>query len=427
MVSGLSISRASFPSPYQKFTKQLSLLLPALITDSKLCSRSSSEEFKHYESKKSSMTDGLNLNAANQSVFGSHSIDGLSWNYIEISESTDIEVLDGTEENENGKYVFNVSTTSPQNNNRFLLRLAASSSNMRNEWVSVLKRVAQTASDNNFRSNQLERTMRIAKELSNLIVYCRSVPFAKDKIGNFTEMSSFAEHKAEKWISPAECSFMMNYHKKQFTRVYPKGLRAKSSNFDPTKFWNCGVQMTALNYQTPDRAMQINQAKFRQNRCSGYVLRPNFMFELDGVDFSIKFDPYDPKTLDCPPMYLSLTILSGRHLGRNSDKGYVSPYVEIEIAGIEADQSKRKTSTIRDNGLNPVWNETFNFEIRCSELAFLRIAVFDEDSTKNARFLGHGTYPVECICRRGYRSIPLMNEYSEELELSTLLVRIHLE
>lgn len=373
------------------------------------------------------MTDGLNLNAANQSVIGSHSIDGLSWNYIEISESTDIEVSESCEENESGKYVFNVSTTSPQNNNKFLLRLAASTSSMRNEWVSVLRRVAQTASDNNFRSNQLERTMRIAKELSNLIVYCRSVPFAKDKIGNFTEMSSFADHKAEKWISPAECSFMMNYHKKQFTRVYPKGLRATSSNFDPTKFWNCGVQMTALNYQTPDRAMQINQAKFRQNRCSGYVLRPNFMFEIDGIDYSIKFDPYDATTLDCPTINLSLTILSGRHLGRNSDKGYVSPYVEIEIAGIEADQSKRKTSTIRDNGLNPVWNETFKFEIRCSELAFLRVTVFDEDSTKNARFLGHGTYPIECICRRGYRSIPLMNEYSEELELSTLLVRIQLE
>lgn len=189
--------------------------------------------------------------------------------------------------------------------------------------------------------------------------------------------------------------------------------------------------MTALNYQTPDRAMQINQAKFRQNRSSGYVLRPDFMFEIDGVDYSIKFDPYDPKTLDCRPLYLQLTILSGRHLGRHlgrdSSKGYVSPYVEIEIAGIEADQSKRKTKTIHDNGLNPVWNETFNFEIRCSELAFLRIAVYDENSTKNARFLGHGTYPVECICRRGYRSIPLMNEYSEELELSTLLVRIQLE
>lgn len=361
-----------------------------------------------------------------QETYGSHCIDGVTWNYIQISETTNIEVVDDQEDLAVAKYAFNISTLS-QNNNRFILKLAASNENMRNEWIAILKRLAQTASDNNFRSNQLERTMRIAKELSNLIVYCRSVPFAKDKIGNFTEMSSFAEHKAEKWISPTECGFIMKYHEKQFTRVYPKGLRAKSSNFDPIKFWNCGVQMTALNYQTPDRAMQINQAKFRQNRCSGYVLRPEFMFEANNQDSCIKFDPYDAVTLDSPTMYLSLTIVSGRHLGRTSSKGYVSPYVEIEIAGVGVDQTKRKTNTIRDNGLNPVWNETFNFAIHCKELAFLRVTVFDEDVFSDARFLGHGTYPVDCICRRGYRSIPLMNEYSEELELSSLLVRIQIE
>lgn len=364
------------------------------------------------------------MNAA-QDVAGSHTIDGVSWNFIEISDSTNIEIIEGGDSIESGRYTFNVSTASSQNNNRYLLRLAAASADSRSEWVSILRRLAQTASDNHSRNNQLERTMRIAKELSNLIVYCRSVPFAKDKIGNFTEMSSFAEHKAEKWISPTECNFMLKYHQKQFTRVYPKGLRAKSSNFDPIKFWNSGVQMTALNYQTPDRAMQINQAKFRQNNCSGYVLRPDFMFNSENPEQSIRFDPYDLRMpLDCATIRLSLTIVSGRHLGRNTDKGYVSPYVEIEIVGLEVDQSRVKTSTVRDNGLNPIWNETFYFDIQCCELAFLRITVHDEDAFGDARFLGHGTYPVNCICRRGYRSVPLMNEYSEELELSTLLVRL---
>lgn len=353
--------------------------------------------------------------------------DGVKWNFIELSESIEVDVMDSCEFTDDGKYAFSISTESLQNNNRLLV-LAASTPDLRHEWVAVIRRLAQTASDNNFRSNRLERTMRIAKELSNLIVYCRAVPFAEDKIGNFTEMSSFAEHKAEKWISPAECNFMMRYHQKQFTRVYPKGMRINSSNFDPTRFWNCGVQMTALNYQTPDRAMQINQAKFRMNKCSGYVLRPEFMFSEEGNgDPAIKFDPYDTRTLNCPKEFLSLTIVSGRHLGRCSSKGYASPYVEIEIIGIEADQTKRKTRTIHDNGLNPVWNETFNFDIHCSELAFLRIAVFDEDVFGDARFLGHGTYPINRICRRGFRSIPLMNEYSEELELSTLLVRILIE
>lgn len=39
----------------------------------------------------------------------------------------------------------------------------------------------------------------------------------------------------------------------QFSRVYPKGQRIDSSNYNPIPFWNSGGQMVALNYQTPGR------------------------------------------------------------------------------------------------------------------------------------------------------------------------------
>ena len=51
----------------------------------------------------------------------------------------------------------------------------------------------------------------------------------------------------------------------QFLRLYPKGSRIKSSNYDPVSVWTCGVQMVALNYQTPDLPMQLNQARFLTN------------------------------------------------------------------------------------------------------------------------------------------------------------------
>jgi len=35
------------------------------------------------------------------------------------------------------------------------------------------------------------------------------------------------------------------------TRVYPSGLRRDSGNFNPQDYWNCGVQIASLNYQTP--------------------------------------------------------------------------------------------------------------------------------------------------------------------------------
>lgn len=36
-------------------------------------------------------------------------------------------------------------------------------------------------------------------------------------------------------------------------------------------FWNAGCQMVALNFQTPDLAMQLNQGKFEYNGNCGYV------------------------------------------------------------------------------------------------------------------------------------------------------------
>jgi len=62
----------------------------------------------------------------------------------------------------------------------------------------------------------LERQLRVATEMSNLIVYCRSVPFNVEKIRKngfiFSEMSSFPETKAEKLICQQENKLFLKYH-----------------------------------------------------------------------------------------------------------------------------------------------------------------------------------------------------------------------
>lgn len=55
------------------------------------------------------------------------------------------------------------------------------------------------------------------------------------------------------------------------SRIYPKGGRVDSSNYMPQIFWNAGCQMVALNFQTPDLAMQLNQGKFEYNGNCGWV------------------------------------------------------------------------------------------------------------------------------------------------------------
>lgn len=123
------------------------------------------------------------------------------------------------------------------------------------EWGKKIMDMATLSNDLAIQHRQMERIKRIAKELSNLIVYCRSVGFLPDRITelgrNHTEMSSFPETKIEKWIGAQNVRFFLWYHEVQFSRVYPKGQRLDSSNYEPVRMWNAGVQMVALNYQTP--------------------------------------------------------------------------------------------------------------------------------------------------------------------------------
>ena len=44
--------------------------------------------------------------------------------------------------------------------------------------------------------------------------------------------------------------------------------------------WQSGAHMVALNYQTMDLNMQLNNGLFRLNSCCGYALKPKWMREL---------------------------------------------------------------------------------------------------------------------------------------------------
>ena len=47
-----------------------------------------------------------------------------------------------------------------------------------------------------------------------------------------------------------------------------------------------------------------------------------------------------------------------------------------------------------DNGLNPVWNEEYNFHVYNPEFAMLRFEVKDVDMFGEAHFLGQATFQV---------------------------------
>ncbi|XP_041454201.1 1-phosphatidylinositol 4,5-bisphosphate phosphodiesterase gamma-1-like isoform X1 [Lytechinus variegatus] len=286
------------------------------------------------------------------------------------------------------------------------------------DWMKCIQEASVKATVMTKSIQNHERRLRIAREFSRLIVYCRSVPFSEDNIpGKYFEMSSFPETKVERYMVPGKSKILVDYNRKQVSRTYPKGQRIDSSNYDPIPIWFCGCQMVSLNYQTPDRHMQVNEGMFALNGRCGYVLKPECMFDKN-------FDSFDKRTLsNVDPIHLTITIIAARHL-QKTGRGIASPFVEVEVLGSDYDSgNKYKTSTKADNGFNPVFNEVCEFDVSNPDLAMLRFVIQDEDVFGEPNFLGQATYPLKAI-RTGYRSVQLKNGYSEELELATLLVHV---
>ncbi len=66
----------------------------------------------------------------------------------------------------------------------------------------------------------------------------------------FRDMSSFPETKAEKYVNRIKGKKFLQYNRLQLSRIYPRGQRLDSSNYDPLPMWLCGSQLVALNFQT---------------------------------------------------------------------------------------------------------------------------------------------------------------------------------
>ncbi|RDD46947.1 1-phosphatidylinositol 4,5-bisphosphate phosphodiesterase gamma-1 [Trichoplax sp. H2] len=209
------------------------------------------------------------------------------------------------------------------------------------------------------------------------------------------------------------------YHFKQLSRIYPKGQRIDSSNYDPQPFWCCGSQIVALNIQTPDRTMQISYGKFTQNGSCGYILKPSTMLKEN-------YDPYASQFTDVEPLTIRMTILGARHLPKTG-RGYPSPFVEVECIGVFKDTkettNKFRTKRVDENGLNPRWNEKFEWDIAFPEMAMLRFNIGEDDMFGDSNCICTATIPMMSM-KTGFRSITLRNGYNHEIENATLLVYV---
>uniref|UniRef100_A0A8C4UYF5 Phosphoinositide phospholipase C n=1 Tax=Falco tinnunculus TaxID=100819 RepID=A0A8C4UYF5_FALTI len=244
----------------------------------------------------------------------------------------------------------------------------------------------------------------LAQALSDCVVYCKNVSFRGFQEARShsrpSEISSLAEAKARKLIRDAGNEFV-RHNAWQLTRIYPSGMRTDSSNYSPQEMWNVGCQIVALNFQTAGMEMDLCDGLFSQNGRCGYVLKPPFMRDEE--------TPFNPTVQ--PP---SRSVISGQQLPKvanSKDGAIIDPLVRVEIHGVPADQARQETKYIENNGFNPRWDETLQFQLHVPELALVRFVVEDYDKTSRNDFVGQFTLAFanikpECtvpwLCFRGW-------------------------
>ncbi|XP_063067811.1 1-phosphatidylinositol 4,5-bisphosphate phosphodiesterase delta-4 [Engraulis encrasicolus] len=276
----------------------------------------------------------------------------------------------------------------------------------------------------NMRRHAKKSKQGLCKELSDCVVYCKSVRFSSFKHSRihakFYEISSFTESKARKFMHETGAEFVC-HNARQLSRIYPSGLRTASSNFNPQDMWCVGCQIVALNFQTAGVEMDLNDGLFSQNGRCGYVLKPDIM-----RGSTRGFDPEHPQNHDAyQPVSLSIQVISGQQLPKVNIKegSIVDPLVRVEIYGVPMDQAKHETRYIENNGFNPVWYDTLNFTIHTPELALVRFLVEDYDKASKNDFVGQYTLPLTCM-QQGYRHIHLLSKDGTSLHPASLFVNI---
>ncbi|CAM1326028.1 PLCE1 (predicted) [Pycnogonum litorale] len=233
------------------------------------------------------------------------------------------------------------------------------------------------------------------------------------------QVSSMNENTAKK-LCRKQPQSLIAHTEVQLIRTYPAGIRIDSSNFNPIMFWAFGMQMVALNYQTEDTALHINTAMFEQNGNCGYVLKPRVMWDHTHMMYR-RFNPWDKEFDGLHMINIEITVIAGQYVCQNNNAG--SAMVEVEIIGIPADCCRQKTKLVQRNSLNPIWNDTFNFKVAFGDLAFIKFTITDVGTN---HITAQRVMPLKSL-RPGYRHVRLRNLQNQPLELSSLFIFSHSE
>ncbi|SLM36091.1 1-phosphatidylinositol--bisphosphate phosphodiesterase [Lasallia pustulata] len=327
---------------------------------------------------------------------------------------------------------------------------------------------SDTAPGGNLRAAESPKRAKskIIKSLGDLGVYTRGLKlhdFASPESKTFNHIFSLAERTFETLCKDQDTKAQLEKHNTRYLmRIYPSGFRMKSSNFDPLVFWRRGVQMVALNWQTYDLGMQMNEAMFASgsDKC-GYVLKPKELRQLSQTQDPLSDLVEAGKSkIQKKLIRFSVDMISAQQLphprGSGPDES-LDPYIEIEMFSAE-DKAKgvafgeggqnasarngmsgigsphrRRTTVVRNNGYNPIFNDKFklSLETKYPSLVFVRWTVWHSQDGRN--YNNTNSEPLATFTAKlssleqGYRHLPLYDHNGDQFLFATLFCKIKKE
>lgn len=316
--------------------------------------------------------------------------------------------------------------------------------------------------------SEIERPrLKMSRSLADLLIYTVGVKFRglnkKERYG-VEQMFSLSEKTANK-LTKENALGLVKHCRSNLVRLYPNGTRVTSTNYEPSRYWATGVQLVAINWQTIDLGNMMNQSMFQRNARAGYLLKPEVLRIKDKELLTRRTD-----------YVLEITIISAQQIPRRRDENgreimrdsIMDPLVEVSLhvpdwptapvqdqrasgdkreGGKGADRrteggkssdkrgegrggvDKRtyRTTAVKNNGFNPVWEESVSIPFTCVgdmwDLIFVRFAVLDDDDDDE---------PLAMHCaslgslRKGYRHLPLHDLQFSQYLFSTLFVHVAL-
>ncbi|KAH7285806.1 hypothetical protein KP509_33G046900 [Ceratopteris richardii] len=272
---------------------------------------------------------------------------------------------------------------------------------------------------------------KVAPEYKRIITIRAGKPKGsslKDALANSDNARrvSLSEPQLSKAVS-SHPTVVISFTKKNLLRVYPKGSRVDSSNYNPLKSWAHGAQMVAFNMQGYGRPLWLVHGLFRANGGCGYVKKPDFLINGNSENGEVTFDPANPGPVK---KVLKVKVYQGKgwlqkfsktHFDRFSPPDF---YTRVGIAGVKADTIMKNTQTKMDNWI-PRWEEEFEFPLRVPELALLRIEVHEYDAAGRDDFGGQTCLPVQEL-KAGIHAVPLYDKKGKDLSPVRLLMHFSL-